>query len=70
MATWTLAALRFYGKVGAEGCSRRGACIQASDEPAPALAERFGTTEQATCKWKHRSTVHDRNNGRVTSGPG
>ena len=36
------------------------AAIQASDEPASALAERFGTTGQTICKWKHRSTVHDR----------
>ena len=36
------------------------AAIQASDEPASVLAARFGTTEQTLCKWKHRSTVHDR----------
>ena len=36
------------------------AAIQASDEPASALAERFGTTGQTIYKWKHRSTVHDR----------
>jgi transposase-like protein len=36
------------------------AAIQASDEPASALAERFGTTEQTACKWKHRESVHNR----------
>jgi hypothetical protein len=36
------------------------AAIQASVECASALAERFGTTEQTVCKWKHRDTVHDR----------
>ena len=36
------------------------AAIQASDEPASVLAERFGTTEQTIYKWKHRDTVHDR----------
>ncbi len=36
------------------------AAIQASVEPASALAERFGTTEQTIYKWKHRDTVHDR----------
>jgi len=36
------------------------AAIQASTEPASALAERFGTTEQTVYKWKHRDTVHDR----------
>ena len=36
------------------------AAIQASDEPASALAARFGTTGQTICTWKHRSTVHDR----------
>ncbi len=36
------------------------AAIQASDEAASVLAERFGTTEQTVYKWKHRSTVHDR----------
>ena len=35
------------------------AAIQASTEPASALAERFGTTEQTVYKWRHRSTVHD-----------
>ena len=34
--------------------------IQASAEPASVLAERFGTTEQTVCKWKHRDSVHDR----------
>ena len=36
------------------------AAIQASDEPASALAERFGTTEQTVYKWKHRDSIHDR----------
>jgi hypothetical protein len=36
------------------------AAIQASDEPASVLAERFGTTEQTVYKWKHRDNVHDR----------
>ena len=36
------------------------AAIQASAEPASALAERFGTTEQTVYKWRHRDTVHDR----------
>ena len=36
------------------------AAIRASTEPASALAERFGTTEQTVYKWKHRDTVHDR----------
>lgn len=36
------------------------AAIQASDEPASVLAERFGTTEQTDYKWKHRDSVHDR----------
>jgi transposase InsO family protein len=36
------------------------AAIQASAEPASALAERFGTTEQTVYKWKHRDSVHDR----------
>ena len=36
------------------------AAIQASDEPASALAERFGTTEQTVYKWRHRDGVHDR----------
>lgn len=34
--------------------------IQASDEPASALVERFGITEQTVYKWKHRDSVHDR----------
>ena len=33
--------------------------IQASDEPAWVLAEKFGTTEQTVYKWCHRDTVHD-----------
>ncbi|RKH83159.1 helix-turn-helix domain-containing protein, partial [Corallococcus praedator] len=36
------------------------AAIQASDEPASALAERFGTTEQTVYEWRHRESVHDR----------
>jgi transposase InsO family protein len=36
------------------------AAIQASGEPASALAARFGTTEQTVYKWKHRDSVHDR----------
>ena len=36
------------------------ASIQASTEPASALAERYGTTEQTVYKWKHRDGVHDR----------
>ena len=36
------------------------AAIQASAEPASALAKRFGTTEQTVYKWKHRDSVHDR----------
>ena len=36
------------------------AAVQASDEPASVLAERFGTSEQTIYKWKHRDTVHDR----------
>ena len=36
------------------------AAIQASAEPASALAERFGTAEQTIYKWKHRDSVHDR----------
>ena len=36
------------------------AAIQASAEPASALAARFGTTEQTVYKWKYRDTVHDR----------
>ena len=36
------------------------AAIQASDEPASVLAERFGTTEQTAYKWKHRGSVLDR----------
>ena len=36
------------------------AAIQASAEPASALAERFGITEQTVYKWKHRDSVHDR----------
>ena len=36
------------------------AVIQASTEPASALAERFGTTEQTVYKWRHRQSVHDR----------
>ena len=36
------------------------AAIQASNEPAAALAGRFGTTEQTIYKWRHRDTMHDR----------
>ncbi len=36
------------------------AAIEASTEPASALAERLDTTEQTVCKWKHRDMVHDR----------
>ena len=36
------------------------AAIQASDDPASVLAERFGTTEQTVYKWRHRDSVHDR----------
>jgi len=36
------------------------AAIQASDEPASVLAERYGTTEQTVYKWRHRDTVDDR----------
>ena len=36
------------------------ASIQASDEPASVLAERYGTTEQTVYKWRHRDGVHDR----------
>lgn len=36
------------------------AAIQASDAPASALADRFGTTEQTVCKCKRRDSVHDR----------
>ena len=36
------------------------AAIQASDEPALVLAERFGTTEQTNYKWRHRDSVLDR----------
>jgi transposase InsO family protein len=34
--------------------------IQASDEPAWILAERFGTTEQTVWKWRKRDSVQDR----------
>jgi hypothetical protein len=40
------------------------AAIQASDEPASALAERYGTTEQTIYKWRHRDSVHDRTQNR------
>jgi len=36
------------------------AAIQASDEPAAVLADRFGTTEQTVYKWRHRDSVEDR----------
>jgi len=35
------------------------AAIQASNEPAPTLAERFGTTEQTVYKFKHCDSVHN-----------
>ena len=34
--------------------------IQASDEAASVLAERYGTTEQTVYKWRHRDSVEDR----------
>lgn len=34
--------------------------IQASDEPAWIVAERYGTTEQTVYKWRHRDCVEDR----------
>jgi len=34
--------------------------IQASDEPAWVLAERYGTTEQTVWKWRKRDSVNDR----------
>jgi len=36
------------------------AAIQASDEPAWILAERYGTTEQTIWKWRKRDSVEDR----------
>ena len=36
------------------------AAIQANDEPAWALAERKGTTEQTVWKWRKRDSVQDR----------
>jgi transposase InsO family protein len=36
------------------------AAIQASTEPAPVLAERFGVTEQTVYKWRKRDSVEDR----------
>ncbi|RFU12358.1 IS481 family transposase [Rhodobacteraceae bacterium W635] len=36
------------------------AAIQASAEPAPVLAERFGVTEQTVYKWRKRDSVEDR----------
>jgi hypothetical protein len=36
------------------------AAIQASDEPAAVLADRYGTTEQTIYKWRHRDSVEDR----------
>jgi transposase InsO family protein len=36
------------------------AAIQASTEPAPLLAERFGITEQTVYKWRKRDSVEDR----------
>ncbi len=43
-----------------EGTPKIRAGIQASDEPAWVLAERFGTTEQTVWKWRKRDSVHDR----------
>ncbi len=37
------------------------AAIQARDEPARVLAERYGTREQTVCKWRKRDSVADRN---------
>jgi hypothetical protein len=36
------------------------AAIQASDEPASVLADRFVTTEQTVYKWRHRNSFHNR----------
>ncbi len=36
------------------------AAIQASDEPAWVLAERYGISEQTVWKWRKRDSVHDR----------
>ena len=36
------------------------AAIQASTEPAPLLAQRFGITEQTLYKWRKRDSVEDR----------
>ncbi|PSL16035.1 hypothetical protein CLV88_1232 [Shimia abyssi] len=36
------------------------ASIQASDEPASSLAEKFGEIEQNVYKWRHRDSVEDR----------
>ena len=36
------------------------AALQASDEPAAVLTDRFGTTEQTIYKWRHRNSVEDR----------
>ena len=33
------------------------AAIQASDAPAPVLAERYGVTEQTVYKWRHRDSA-------------
>ena len=41
------------------------AAIEASKEPASALAERFGTTDQTVYKWKDRDSVHDVNQRRI-----
>jgi len=43
--------------------------IQASDEPAWVLAERFGTTEQTVWKWRKRDSVHDRSHTHCASEP-
>ncbi len=36
------------------------AAIQASDEPARVLAERYGISEQTVWKWRKQDSVHDR----------
>ncbi len=44
------------------------AAIQASDEPAWVLAERFGATEQTVWKWRKRDSVNDRSHTVLISG--
>ncbi|GAA6199613.1 hypothetical protein NBRC116599_08370 [Aquicoccus sp. SU-CL01552] len=36
------------------------AAIQASDEPARVVAERYGISEQTVWKWRKRDSVYDR----------